>query len=269
MNATSPHRAHTHQEKHLFSRRTLLTGAAAAAIVPPGALAISPFVAVVLPTVLAGLMSLLGVRWQLRQEEARQQSDAALSLANLRIAQAQLLQQEESQRRQDHLQALQLLLSHSEEARRRFETANLHLVESVAIDRKGVGSNLALSGNADGAGTRMGLVSGRLAAERNGVGSYLDNQFAYDLGVHSHTSGDPIPVAVTGFIRDMDRNFSRHLISRAASAWSTDEKTLNEYYALAGYRMYSRATHPKGQPDLRAVMLLPKLSGSTMQYAYV
>jgi hypothetical protein len=250
-------------------RRRILAGAACLALAPPSALAISPFVAVVLPTVLAGLLSLLGVRWQLRQEEARHQHEAAMSVANLRIAQAQLWQQETSQRQQDRYQALQLLLNHSEEARRRFELTHLHLVESVAIDRTGSGSNLVLSGNADGAGTRMGLVNGRLAAERNGAGSYLDNQFAFDLGVHSHMAGDPLPVAVSGLIRDMDKSLSRHLMSRAAQAWNTDEKAVDEHYSLAGYRMYSRASHPKGQPDLRAVMLLPKRSGAAMQYAYV
>lgn len=258
-----------HNVEDQLCRRRLLVGVASMVIAPPSALAISPFVAMVLPTVLAGLLSLLGVRWQLRQEEARHQHEAALSVANLRIAQAQLLQQEESQRRQDRFQALQLLLSHSEEARRRFEMTNLHLVESVAIDQAGGGSNVVLSSNADSAGTRMGLLNGRLAVERNGVGSYLDNQFAYDLGVHSHTTGDPLPVAVSGLIRDMDRSLSRYLMNRAAQAWNTDDKALDEQYSLAGYRVYSRAAQPKGQPDLRAVMLLPKRSGAAMQYAYV
>lgn len=269
MNPINPNQVVVHHASDQLGRRRFLAGAASLVIVSPSALAMTPFVAVVLPTVLAGLLSLLGVRWQLRQEEARHQHEAVLSVANLRVAQAQLLQQEMNQRQQDRFQALQLLLNHSEEARRRFEQSNLHLVESVAVDQTGGGSNLVLSGNADGTGTRLGLVNGRLAVERNGVGSYLDNQFAYDLGVHSHMAGDPLPLAVSGLIRDMDRSLSRHLMTRAAQAWNIDDKAVDEQYSLAGYRMYSRASHPKSHPDLRAVMLLPKHSGAAMQYAYV
>ncbi|MEQ1805308.1 MAG: hypothetical protein ABL900_08010 [Burkholderiaceae bacterium] len=250
-----------------LKRRTVLAGAAGMACLPT-ANAMAPVLAIVLPTVLAGALSLLGIRWQLEREAQRHQKELQLGLANLQLAQAQLAQQHNAALRQERLAVLQALINHSEVAGQVFVSQNLHLLQSIAAD---IGtttpSTRAMSEDIDGAGTRLGLVRGCLAVERAGQGALLDNQIALDLG-DTVSAGDPLAVAVSGMQRDLNEKLAAHLKQSAAVQWQMPVEQIESRYALAGVRAYSRARQPRGNPDLQAALFVPRQKGQPVRYAY-
>lgn len=254
---TSPNRGASH------SRRALLF-ACAATVATTGrpAHALSPVVALILPTLIAGGLSLLGIRRQVEADARRQE-------AELRMAHDQLAFQRESMLRQERIAVVQALMSHQEALGSLPVDQRLNLLQGIAIDLHAQRpATRVLSENIDGMGTRLGLVRGCLAVERAGQGSLVDNQVALDLGADALDAGNALAVAVSGVQRDLNSRLADELAQAASEQWGRPRAEVDSRFALAGVRHYSRARQPRGNPDVRAAMFIPREGRQVVRYAY-
>jgi len=235
--------------------------------------AMSLLLLTILPTVAAGLLGLLGIRMQLRQEEARRLEDRASSREQLRLEHARLQQQINMAARSDRIAIATTLLQMDEDLRKTFVSANLGWLQSVVVDRetKIAAHGTILSENFDGIGTRVGFDQGRLIVERGGQNALLNNQVAADVATYiSDGRGGqiPVPVAVEGVIRELNEDMTRAHQQRFAVQQGISADEAEKQWSLAGEQRYSRARRPRGSPDILVATFLPRKPGASVRNAY-
>ena len=256
-------------------RQTMaLLAATGAVFVSDRANALSPLFFYIAPSVAAGLLGLLGIRMQLRQEEARRLEDQASSREQLRLEHARLQQQMSMAARSDRIAIATTLLQMDEELRKTFISANLGWLQSVVVDRetKMAAHGTVLSENFDGIGTRVGFDQGRLVVERGGQNALLNNQVAADVATYmSDGRGGqiPVPVAVEGVIRELNEGMTRAHQQRFAVQQGISADEAEKQWSLAGEQRYSRARRPRGAPDILVATFLPRKPGASVRNAYV
>jgi len=256
-------------------RQTMAPLAATGAVFLAGrANALSLLLLTILPTVAAGLLGLLGIRMQLRQEEARRLEDRASSREQLRFEHARLQQQINMAARSDRIAIATTLLQMDEDLRKTFVSANLGWLQSVVVDRetKMAAHGTVLSENFDGIGTRVGFDQGRLVVERGGQNALLNNQVAADVATYmSDGRGGqiPVPVAVEGVIRDLNKGMTRAHQQLFAVQQGISADEAEKQWSLAGEQRYSRARRPRGAPDILVATFLPRKPGASVRNAYV
>ena len=231
------------------------------------ALAISPILLLVGPTLLAGILGIIGISIQVDQADRQHAEQMRLNDANLQIAQQQLLSQNRLALRQEKLAILTALLGRSDKFAEQFIENNLVLAQNIALDPDLRPANGVLTENGDGYGTRIGLHRGLLAMERGGPGVTMNNQNAIDLAAYTE---DAMPLPVTGMVRDLNRKMALSMKERfAAENRIMTVADVDQEWSLAGIQQFSRATNPRGRPDIQAAAFLPRVQGRRVKYAYM
>lgn len=251
-------------------RRREMLGIAAGCMINSRANAIALIWGFVLPSAVAGLFAMMGIREQALRDAKRHQDDLQLGKANLQLAREQLLLQKETMLRQERMQVLQALLSHGEISGEISVGQGVRLAQTIIANLNASSpSTRVLSENLDGAGTRVGLVDGCLAVERAGHGSMIDNSLAVDLGMHATDRKDPLAVATSAFQRDLNDKLAKHLFEVAGLQWHMPADAVEKQYSIAGTRLYSRARQPRGNPDIQAALFVARKKGEPVRYAYI
>lgn len=235
--------------------------------------ALAPWLWSVLPSVAAGLLGLWGIRMQIRQEDARRQSDLATSREQLSLEHARLRLQMEMTERSDRMAIATTLLQMDEELRKTFVSANMSWLQNVVVDRSTqmAAHGSVLSENFDGIGTRVGFDQGRLAVERGGQTALLNNQVAADVATYmSDGRGGhvPVPLAVEGVIRELNEQITKAHQQRFATQQGLVAHQVEQDWSLAGEQRFSRARRPRGAPDVVVATFLPRKPGSSIRNAY-
>lgn len=250
-------------------RRQVLAGALVMGTIGP-ALAIAPAVAIIVPSLLAGVLAIVGIKYQLDQVERHHAEQMRLSEANLVLAQQQLLSQHQLALRQERVSILTALLGKHEKFAEQYLDRNLALLHSIGVDSDGREANSVLSENADGGGTRIGLVRGRIALERGAYGGVVNNQIAVDLMLPSTEAGDPLPMPVQGMLRDLNRPSSMEYMARFADQQGfASVDAAEQKWSLAGTQGFSRARNPTAAgADLQAALFVPRRTKGVARYSY-
>lgn len=248
-----------------FQRRQLVMGILALSTGP--SLAIAPTLLLIGPTLLAGILGIIGINMQVNQADRQHAEQMRLNDANLQLAHEQLLSQNRLALRQEKLAILTALLGRSDKFAEQFIGNNFVLAQNIALEPDRRPANGVLTENGDGHGTRIGLHRGLLAMERGGEGDTINNQNAIDLAAYAE---DAIPLPVTGMVRDLNQKMAismREFFARENGIMTLAE--VDREWALAGFQQFSRAINPRGRPDIQAATFLPRVQGRHVKYAYM
>lgn len=248
-----------------ISRRGAIA-AVAAGLLPTPAFAAAPLLLMVLPSIAAGVLALLGVRQQLGFERERHASDRDLSREALVLERQRLAIDWHAAQRGQRVALLTTLLQLDEDFRR---SAVEQLMGHVAVDRAQRHPVTALlAEDLDGRGSRVGLRHGHLAVQRGDDGGWIDNQLLVDLAdAPGADPADPLPVPVTGFVRDLNRQMTTAHQERFAQSLRTTVDDVRRHWVLAGERRLSRARRPSGHPDTVAAAFMPAQGNGAARYA--
>ncbi|NRF71528.1 hypothetical protein HLB44_31525 [Aquincola sp. S2] len=248
-----------------ISRRGALA-VVAASLAPAHTLAAGALLLMMLPSIATGVLALLGLRQQLAVERERHDSDRDRSREALMLERQRLAMDWQAAQRNQRVTLLTTLLQFDEDFRR---SAIEQLMGNVAVDRAHRHPVTALlADDLDGRGSRVGLRHGHLAVQRGDDGGWIDNQLLVDLARTPNADAeDPLPVPVTGFVRDLNRQMTNAHQERFAQSMRTTVDDVRRNWVLAGERKLSRARRPSGHPDTVAAAFMPAKGNGAARYA--
>ncbi len=115
-----------------------------------------------------------------------------------------------------------------------------------------------LSGNADGAGTQVGLFEGRVAVMRDGIGGFLTpDELSH---VSSNPGRIPVPVTSSSYESRLTEPEMREVVAAAARRSGEDAMGFMRARAPAGVRRFATGRQPSATGDMQMLLAIDRPS---------